>query len=325
MPAPPTGLRDRLAVVTGAAGFIGGHLVTALADAGADVVAVDRREAVAAVPGVEHHVADLVSPPPAVLDRLARADVVFHLAAFPGVRAAGPDATRRRRLDNVEAAAAVLAAVPLGTRLVVTSSSSVYGGALAEAGGGVRPSREDDPLRPLGAYARSKVEVELRCAARARSGGDVVVARPFTVLGEGQRGDMAVHRWLAAAEAGRPLPVIGGLHRARDVTDVHDVVRGLCELAVRPVTGAVNLGTGRPRTLGELVGAVAAVVGVPVRPVVAPAGPEEPAVTRADTRRCEELLGFVPVTDLVGVVRRQHEAAIAGPGQALRSRPNFAR
>lgn len=308
-------------VVTGAAGFLGRALVAGLAADGVEVVAVDRRPLPGPAAGalgtggrpdlgaVTALRADLLAGHPAVLDALRHADAVFHLAGRPGVRDRGPAAEAARRRDNVAATAAVLAAVPAGTPLVVTSSSSVYGGAAG------RPSREDDPLRPLGGYARSKAAVERLCARR----GGVAVLRPFTVAGEGQRPDMALARWIAAVRAGRPIEILGSPARTRDVTDVRDVVRAVRAAAERGVTGPLNVGTGRPRTLAELAAAVSRALGAPVELVVRPAAAVEPAATWADTARLARRLGFVPVTDLDALVARQLAAtAPAGPRAELR-------
>ena len=295
-------------VVTGAAGFIGRHLVAALAARGERVVGIDRRPGVppAADLGVT---ADLAAGrPDDVEDLLLGADAVFHLAAFPGVREKGEDAARRRRLDNVETARRVLESVPLQVPVIVTSSSSVYGGSTGA------PCAETDTPRPRGGYANSKLDVERLCAKRVSRGGLVAVARPFTVAGEGQRPDMAIARWLAAARAGAPLPVYGSPDRTRDITDVRDVVEGLLRMRDRGVRSTVNLGTGVGHRLADICAAVAAVAGVPLTTVVTPAGDEEPPATLADTQRCKSLLGFTPVTDLEALIRRQAvtDAPLAG-------------
>jgi nucleoside-diphosphate-sugar epimerase len=306
-----TALEGAGIVVTGSAGFIGTELVRTLARAGADVTGLDRRAPAPGAPGTHLRV-DLNDPgvTATLRELLDRADMVFHLAARPGVRGGGPDIERERQRDNVDAGRVVLALTPRTTPLVVTSSSSVYGGARVE-GAGVRASRETDPLRPLGGYARSKAALEVLCAARVEAGGMVAVARPFTVAGEGQRLDMALARWLDAAAAGRPIEVLGDTARCRDVTDVRDVVRGLVALGLRGASTVVNLGTGRSRSLRELVDAVAEVVARPVTVVVRPAGSEEPPATRAHTDRCHAACGFVPETDLLAVVRRQWQRCVA--------------
>ena len=289
-------------VVTGAAGFIGRHLVAALHQRGERVVGIDRRDAIPSEASVAV-VADLSDASDGmVTDVLSAADAVFHLAAFPGVRARGPAAQHRRRTDNIEAARRVIDAVALSTPLIVTSSSSVYGGSSGAA------CAETDRLLPRGAYAESKVEVERLCARRVSHGGLVAVARPFTVAGEGQRADMAIAGWLAAARRGEPLRVLGGTDRTRDVTDVGDVVEGLLRMADLGVRSTINLGTGRAHTLEAMCAAVAATLDLELRMAVVPAGAEEPPATLADTARCEQLLGFVPVTDLQALVRRQAAA-----------------
>ncbi|MGH3342904.1 MAG: NAD-dependent epimerase/dehydratase family protein [Carbonactinosporaceae bacterium] len=300
------------AVVTGAAGFIGSVLVRTLLQSGEHVVAVDREPVRATVPGLTVLTADLLDRDVRVCAALESADAVFHLAGCPGVRDRGRDVRRRRHRDNTRAAAAVLAAVPPRTPLVVTSSSSVYGGASSG-----RPCAETDALSPRGGYARSKHAVERLCQARLRSHGTVAIVRPFTVAGEGQRPDMALAQWIAAARAGQPLRILGSPGRTRDVTDVRDLARALCCLATREVAGVVNVGTGVGRTLREMTLAVADVVGAEVTTCIRPASRHEAGDTLADTRLLKRLAGFVPHTDLREVVARQVAARYgAAPEEA---------
>jgi nucleoside-diphosphate-sugar epimerase len=293
-------------VVTGAAGFIGSHLAESLLAAGHDVAGIDRRDAMP--DGAEPVVADLLDGDETVEDALREASAVFHLAGAPGVRDASPGAAARRRRDNVLATAAVLALVPRATPLVVTSSSSVYGGALHD--GVLRPSYEDDPLRPRGGYAAAKVEVERLCRERLERGGAAAIARPFTVAGERQRPDMAIATWLHEARRGRPIRLFGSGWRTRDVTDVRDVVEALVAIAERGVQGAVNVGTGVPVTLARIAEAVLAAAGADGDVLVEPAPDADPPATFADTARCRRLLGFVPRTDLTALVERQLAAQI---------------
>ncbi|MFE0154017.1 NAD-dependent epimerase/dehydratase family protein [Nonomuraea sp. NPDC059007] len=280
-------------VVTGSAGFIGRALTEALLAAGRRVIGVDRRTQ-AARPGLTALTADLLDDDDLVGAALAAADAVYHLAGCPGVRGDDRGLARRRHRDNVLAGARVLAAVPRGVPLMITSSSSVYGGARHG-----RPSHETDQPRPAGGYARSKLALEHLCAGRP-----VTVVRPFTVAGEGQRPDMALSLWLAAAARGRPLRVLGSLERTRDVTDVRQAAQAM--IALTGVPGVVNIGTGRGRTLRELAGAVAEVTGAEVRYAIEPAPPVEPGDSLADTRRLRALTGWTPETDLLDVVRRQY-------------------
>ncbi len=311
-------------VVTGAAGFIGRTVVRTLLDAGRRVIGIDRAP-MPEQPGLTVLTAELLDNDEMAAVALATADAVIHLAGRPGVRDDRPDVDVGRCRDNIAATAIVLEHVPLETPLVVASSSSVYGGSAAR-----RPCAETDRLRPRGGYAESKVFAERLCGLRLCAGGRTAIARPFTVAGEGQRPDMALARWIAAARAGRPLRLLGSPDRTRDVTDVRDAARALVALAERGACGPVNIGTGVGHRLRDMAATVAEVLDTEVSTVVAPAHPDEVADTLADTRLLRRLAGFVPETDLRAVVARQaagaaesregerdHEPAGAGPRQGV--------
>ena len=291
-------------VVTGSSGFIGAHLCAALRARGESPVGIDRIDS-DSVPTIQ---TDLAEPSDEAIDALRAADVVWHLAALPGIRDRRPDIESLRYRDNVLAAGNVLKAVPPATPLVVTSSSSVYGG--SRHGGIDRPCRESDPLRPRGGYARSKVSMELLCMERAERGGRVAIGRPFTVAGEGQRSDMAIATWIESIRAGKVVTILGSPERTRDVSDVRDVVRALIVMAERDVSGAVNLGSGKANTLADIVFAVSEALALPAVLEVVPARTEEVTATRADTALCVERLGVEFGTDLRALVRRQVEEGI---------------
>ena len=294
-----------VAVVTGGAGFIGRVLVQELARTG-PVISIDR-QSVAPSDGVTVLTADLLDDAPQTRAALADAHAVYHLAGCPDVRDPRPDADERRHRDNVQATAAVLSVVPHDVPLVVTSSSSVYGGTAAGRG-----CRETDPPDPRGGYARSKLAVERLCDERLQAGGQVCVARPFTVAGEGQRPGMAVSRWIAAVRAGRPLPLYGDPSRSRDITDVRDTARALAGLGAAGARGLVNIGTGVGHTIELIATAVCAALGAPPRFVVEAGHPAEVEHTLADTTWLRRLLGWVPHTDLDDLVARQVEATLVG-------------
>jgi nucleoside-diphosphate-sugar epimerase len=290
-------------VVTGAAGFIGSNLVGLLREAGRGVVAIDRRDQ-PTLPGLTRVKADLSLPDDAVDAALRDADMVLHLAGCPGVRDRSPDVAWRRHRDNVLAARRVLESTPPGTMVVLASSSSVYGGSNGEA------CREDQPVRPRGGYAASKVEAERLCAARTAAGGAVVAARLFTVAGEGQRPDMALSGWITDVAAGRLARVYGSLERTRDITDVRDICAAMLALAEQRASGIVNIGTGTAHTLGEMLAAVGTALGQAATVDPQPADNDDPDATLADPTRLFELTGLRPHTDLPGLVRRQAAAAL---------------
>lgn len=282
-------------VVTGAAGFIGRHLAHELRNHGQHVIGIDRRP-------TEHRddlVTDLLADHATTEEALQTADAVYHLAGCPGIRDSRPDADQHRHRDNVLATERVLQLVPLSVPLVVTSSSSVYGGSTAG-----RPCHEADPLRPRGGYATSKVKVEGLCARRHDSGGKVLVVRPFTVAGEGQRTDMALSRWITAVSDNQPVEVYGSLARCRDITDVRHVAQALQLLMAADATGTVNIGTGQSHTLGEMLDAIGQALDRAVTITLRDAAIEEVPATLADVTRLIKLTELRPYTDLDSLIRR---------------------
>ncbi|MGP3916977.1 NAD-dependent epimerase/dehydratase family protein [Nonomuraea sp. 10N515B] len=294
-------------IVTGSAGFIGRILTELLIDSGEKVIGIDRRWQ-PELPGLTRITADLLDDDDLVRAALESADAVFHLAGCPGVRDSDPGITARRHRDNVLAGARVLSLVPERVPLVVASSSSVYGGARDG-----RASHENDPLRPIGGYAESKVRLERLCAPRIERRRPTAVVRPFTVAGEGQRPDMALSVWLEAARRGRPLRVLGSLERTRDITDVRQAAQAIMDVAGS--SGVVNVGTGRGRTLREMAQAVAEALDTEVTFAVEPAAAVEPSDSLADVRRLRSLIGWSPETDLAALVRRQ--ASTGQPAAAV--------
>lgn len=293
------------AVVTGSAGFIGRHLVDELIARGYRVTGVDRQSR-SSGPRYEHVSIDLADHP--VRSRMTEvtsdADLVFHLAGQPGVRGNGPGVDRMRERDNVVATRNLLSILPAHIPVVATSSSSVYGGSAA----GIA-SREDDPLRPRGGYARSKVAMEQICEERRAAGCVVAVIRPFTVAGEGQRPDMAFSSWLYALRRGDPLRIFGSEARSRDITDVRDLVEGLIRAGERGVNETVNVGTGVSHRLIDMARTLLEVCGISGEIVCQPTSVDEVHRTLADTTRCRRVLGFVPSTDIAALLARQAAAS----------------
>ncbi|MEW1722073.1 NAD-dependent epimerase/dehydratase family protein [Streptomyces sp. NPDC093109] len=308
----------RRAVVTGAAGFIGSHLVHALLQAGATVIGVDRRSATTD-PAAAVHLAALHSHPrylnvtadllDCAIDPLfVDADTIFHLAGIPGVRPSWGEQFSEYVSSNILATQRVMEAatrmrVP---RLVVASSSSVYG---PTAGG---PSVESDHPRPSSPYAVTKLAEEQLClahAARPDCSTSVVALRYFTVYGPGQRSDMFIHRALHSALTGQPLCLYGDGHQRRDFTYIDDVVTATIAAASAPAdTGVVNVGGGANASLIDVINIANSLVGreIQVQPDVACNG--DVLTTRADRRRAQAALGWQPTVDLPNGMRAQMQA-----------------
>lgn len=280
-------------LVTGAAGFIGSHLVEALRASGHDVVGVDRR------PGADVQ-GDLLTMDLAPL--LDGVEYVVHLAGQPGVREswsqfpaylAGNVQTTQRLLE-------ALRGRPL-KKFVLASTSSVYGEA-------PMPAREDGPALPVSPYGLTKLAAEALCDLYGRTAGIPWIAlRYFTVYGPRQRPDMAFSRWLSAALAGEPIQVYGDGSQLRDFTYVADAVAATQRAALNPVVGMpINVGGGRAVAVREAIRLIAIITGRPLRVEWLPPAPGDMRETRADTQRLWQEVGFLPSTPLEEGLRQQY-------------------
>ena len=244
------------ALVTGATGFVGCHLVAHLAAAGDEVIVSE---------------AEITEPEALEADfGQGQPDAVYHLAAQADVQASFTAAAATLRV-NVEGTFNVLdAARRAGAgRVVVVSSADVYG-RLEPAS---LPVDETAPMRPVTPYGASKAAAEMVCVqAGAGRGLDVVRARAFNHLGPGQS-DRFVAAALAARIAsnersGAEVVQVGNLQTRRDFTDVRDVVRAYRLLAEHGADGeAYNVCSGTALGVRELAEALIARARIPMRMV----------------------------------------------------------
>lgn len=297
----------RRVVVTGASGFIGTHLVKALAARGVTVIAVDRRppalEATTAGEAVLRITADLRDC--ALEPLLMEADTLFHLAGQPGVRTSWAGGFDHYLADNLLVTHRLAeCAAKLGTpRLILASSSSVYGPTTGT------PSRESDPLTPISPYAISKLAAEQLCIAHCGQAGHLtesVALRYFTVYGPGQRSDMLIHRALTAAATGEPIQIFGTGQQQRDFTYVADTVAATIAAATCPgPPKVVNVGSGRAVSLQDLFATIAQVTGHAVPTTAAPIEQGDVAATLADTTLAASSLGWTARADLAEGLAQQ--------------------
>jgi UDP-glucuronate 4-epimerase len=280
-------------VVTGAAGFIGSHLTDALVADGHEVVAVDcftdyydPAEKEANARGFDVRRLDLADEP---LD-LDGVDGVFHLAGQPGVRSFGdvfPVYVRR----NVLATHRVLeVAAHAGVRVVLASSSSIYGEAEAY------PTPEDAVPRPISPYGITKLACEHLAQAY---GSDVVVLRYFTVYGPRQRPDMFFRRVCEALITGETFEIYGSGDQSRSYTEVGDAVSGTIAGMERGPAGAVfNVGGGDEATMLEAISMLEEASGRTLDVRRSGAAKGDVRRTKADVTRIREATGWEPRTPL---------------------------
>ncbi|MFD9967664.1 NAD-dependent epimerase/dehydratase family protein [Streptomyces sp. NPDC059011] len=321
LPSHLTTAVPRRAVVTGAAGFIGSHLVHALVQAGAVVVGVDRRDpatdptaaanlaVLRGLPGYMHVTADLLSC--AIEPLFVDANAVFHLAGIPGVRPSWGPKFSEYVASNVLATHRVMDAVTrMGVpRLVVASSSSVYG----PTDGGA--SLETDRPQPASPYAVTKLAEEQLClahSAQAHCPTSVVALRYFTVYGPRQRPDMLTHRALTAALTGQPLRLYGDGHQRRDFTYIDDAVSATIAAATIPTaSGVINVGGGSSASLLEVINIANSLAGREIQIHQENPRSGDVLTTRANPGRAHEVLGWQPHVDLHNGMRAQMQALAA--------------
>jgi GDP-4-dehydro-6-deoxy-D-mannose reductase len=228
------------AMVTGASGFAGRHLVAACEAAGDDVVTASRATGVDLLDAAAVRAAVATAAP----------DVVYHLAALahvgeswkqPAAYLSGNVAMTLNLLEAVRHEAA-------GATVVAVASGEVYGPPAR------LPVDESAPLRPQNPYAVSKSSADLLAGFYADAHGlRVVRARPFNHAGPGQAPSYAIASFARQAALGGERIVIGNPDTRRDYTDVRDVVRAYRLLAERGEPGLFNVCSGRTASAAELV------------------------------------------------------------------------
>lgn len=300
----------RTAVVTGAGGFIGSHLVERLLAEGWEVRALLHYHSSPSwgwleelrgreVDGLEVVRGDITDPA-RMRALLAGREVVFHLAALISV-AYSFQAPRTVFETNVMGTVnlAEAAREERVSRFVLMSSSEVYGSALHV------PIAETHPLQAQSPYAASKIAAEKVVESYARAFGlPAVTVRAFNTFGPRQSA-RAIVPTLVVQALERDTIELGATYPVRDLTYVEDTVAGLvaaAEAAEAAEGRTVNLGRGEGISVGELAELVCDLLGRPCRlrtdrERVRPEGSEVDRLV-SDNRLASELLGWRPRVSL---------------------------
>ena len=282
-------------LVTGAAGFIGSQLLRALLEQGHDATGWDaftdyydpalKEENARGLPVSRIDLAEEALP----LDGL---DGVFHLAGQPGVASFGDLFPVYVRQNVLASQRLFEAAATTRVRVVLASSSSIYGDALTY------PTPEDTMPRPLAPYGITKLACEhLARAYGSEFGLDVVTVRYFTIYGPRQRPDMAFTKMVSCLAEGRPFELYGDGRQSRSFTYVDDAVEATVAAMESAAAGSTfNVGGGTEVSMLEAIETLGRIAGRRLEVVRFPRREGDAARTAADTTRIQAELDWVPVT-----------------------------
>lgn len=306
--------------VTGGAGFLGSHLVELLLDAGDEVVVLDDESTgrpdnlrdVIDDPRLEYRVGSILDPD-AVRAAVRGSDRVFHLAAAVGVRRIVEHPLEGLRV-NVHGTENVLdACVAHDARLLLVSTSEIYGKNTADALSETADRILGSPLVARWTYAAAKgLDESFAHAYMQEYGLEVAIARPFNTVGPRQTGryGMVVPNLVGQALREEPLTVFGDGQQSRCFSSVYDVVPAFVRLIEEPraLGQAVNLGGGTEISILELAERILSITGSRSRIRLVPYeeaygdGFEDMRRRVPDNSLAHELIGFVPRTGVDEIV-----------------------
>lgn len=306
-------------LVTGGAGFIGSSLVERLAPrnevAILDDLSSGSLQNLGEVRGKVHLFKSSILDREADLRAMRGRTVVFHLAALisPAESFAHPE--RYGDLNVLGTANVLAAALQANMRsFVFASTCAVYGPSRAAR---IPETAKTDPRSP---YAATKLAGEQLCDTAAADGLKVAKLRIFNAFGPRQSASSAyasvVARFAAAAATNEPVTVYGSGRQSRDFVYVDDVARAF-ELAAgssRARGEVINVGTGRPRSVLEVIAVLEELTGRKLKRVTGRRRKGDLMRSCADTGKAEELLGFSPEVDFKDGVRRVLAHRMAGHG-----------
>ncbi len=297
--------KGRLALVTGGAGFIGGHLVEGLLRAGWLVRVIDdlstgsERNLADAMDRIEFTRGDIRDAN--ALERvMGGVEVVFHQAAMASVprSVAMPLLTNSINLDGT--LLVLETARQSGVRRVVyAASSSAYGETE------VLPKVETLPAAPLSPYALQKYAGEVYCRLYSELYGlEAVSLRYFNIFGPRQdpNSDYAavIPRFVTAALAGKSPVIYGDGEQTRDFTYVENAIQAnlLAADADRASGSVINIAAGKRTSLNDLWQYIRKIVGTDVEPRYAAPREGDVRDSLADLTLASDLLGYEPRIDL---------------------------
>lgn len=281
----------RRVLVTGAAGYIGQHLVGYLCEQGSLVRGFSRRLRPAHLPPLEWYQGD-INKLDDLLPAMQHCDVVVHLACLPLLQSQ-QDPMTAFQTNGVGTLNVLQIAHKLGNiQVIYTSTAQVYGHAEQ------LPMREDDPVYPNSPYAASKLWGELACQSYAQQFNlPVTILRLFNVYGfsaDGSERPTVETLFIKRILSGQPPLITGSADEGRDFIHISDVIRSIRLAMDRVLSGEIfNVGSGALTTLPELAQILARLIGAETGPDIREDN-RDPLQMQADMTKIGKYLGFQP-------------------------------
>ncbi|RJR26966.1 NAD-dependent epimerase/dehydratase family protein [candidate division WWE3 bacterium] len=300
-------------LITGAAGFIGSHLAEKLVDLGHSVTGLDSFTDYYSPQLKRLNAADLVSKGVSIIEKdltapdlnneISGFDVIYHLAAQPGISATTPFESYLR--NNIIATQNLISSVPNDLKLFVNiATSSVYGAHATD--------NEDAAPKPTSHYGVTKLAAEQLVMALNRDKGFPAVSmRLFSVYGERERPEKLYPKLINSILNDKEFPLYeGSEHHLRSYSYVGDIVDGLSAVLEDSAqfTGQIfNIGTDKAITTGEGIKIVEDILGKKAKIVVKPKRPGDQKETHANIDKARRMFSYDPVTLPEEGLRREVE------------------
>jgi dTDP-glucose 4,6-dehydratase len=304
-------------LVTGGAGFVPSHLVDALLDRGATVVAIDNfvtgsKDNLA---HLAHHArfalveADVSVPLPDAEPLSERFDAIMHFASPASPTDFAQIPIEILRVGSVATLQLLDRAVADQARFILASTSEAYGDPLVHP----QPETYWGNVNPIGVrsvYDEAKRFSEAATMAYHRYHRlDVGIVRIFNTFGPRMRTDdgRAIPTFISQALRGEPITVQGTGAQTRSICYVDDLVRGIVALLDSGQTGPINCGTEHEMTMRDLAETIVRLTGSHSEVTYVPRTSDDPEKRRPDLTRARNLLGYEPTVDPEEGLRRTIE------------------
>ncbi len=299
-------LNEINALVTGSAGFIGSTLCEKLLNYGCNVTGLDnfndyyqgKNDNISKVTKNENFTqinGDILNFEN-LSNAMANIDLVFHLAAQPGVRFSLENPTITNKI-NTEGTLNVLEAAKKNNvkKFINASSSSIYGNP------NYTPVDEEHPLQPISIYGVSKLAAEKYCFIYSKLYDfEVVSLRYHTVYGPRGRPDMAIFKWVDSLFNKKPIILFGDGNQTRDMTYVDDIVNGTILASITEnISGeSFNLASGRRVSMNFVIEQLSALTKMNPEINYEKLRIDDAKDTHGNIDKAKKILGYEPKTSI---------------------------